>query len=887
MADDITKSTEQLKQQIENAKLLKEAMEDLGVTGSSAFTELSKKMEDGSIQSGLIKQSYDEIVKSIQDVLGGQFKYATELEKTLLLNQEIAKAESLRLQKAIEIEKVQKSINENTAKREELEAALAEKRKEEGQFNKKNKKQQAGKYRQVLKEREALEAKLNLLGEQDKALEGQKTELNKIIGLTDDELDTINDTVMALRKANEERKKAEEADAKNLKIQEIAEGVAQNRLEATLGIKDTTADFADLLIDASGDAEALEATAQGIKKAFTKAFSPKVLMKTVKNLGKDLFKKAADFSKKSLVGVDSLQQKYEDLDQRIVQVTGASQKFGLAAQELSVTMRKQGFAMNEVENAMGGLYMSSAAFTRLSEKEQKSMGEMSLQLSRLGVSTDTFSASMDKMLKVLKIGPAETRELTEDLTKFGRALGMGPNKMLQQFNAQMPLLARYGKEKGIEMFKQLATTAHLAGVEMSDLINVAKKFDTFEGAAEAAAKLNFVLGGPLINSMEMLNATEEERIQKLREAMIASGKSFQQMNRWEKDLVAQQLNTTVDIAQAIFTDDSMDTIAEATAKIQEETKGIKALKVESKDATTEIQNRTAAAENAIVADGLLADALEWVNKKVTNLTGLLSGFAPIMLFVTMGFQVLQGALMLAGGLGGAGFLTKMLTPLMNAFKGASGGAGGLIKTLAGKLGLAGAFVAVGYAAFETGKWLKGAIDSMEGSDTKKNVTKGFFAGATGLAVGLGASLLSFVAAPVAIGLGLAAAGGMAAGLFEDGTDSLPRYANGIDSIGSKAALTKWGQAIITGDSSDGKAKPELTVAPPASSVINNKNLETMGSVIANITNPPPTQTMAPAVDMTREQTINLVLKLDEDVLARHSAKTAKKVIDQTFEFTVG
>ena len=72
-------------------------------------------------------------------------------------------------------------------------------------------------------------------------------------------------------------------------------------------------------------------------------------------------------------------------------------------------------------------------------------------------------------------------------------------------------------------------------------MGITNQFNTFEGAAEAAGKLNAVLGGGVINSMDLLNAKEEERIRLVIQAMELSGKNFDSMNQHERLMMANTL----------------------------------------------------------------------------------------------------------------------------------------------------------------------------------------------------------------------------------------------------------------------------------------------------------------------------------------------------------
>ena len=50
-----------------------------------------------------------------------------------------------------------------------------------------------------------------------------------------------------------------------------------------------------------------------------------------------------------------------------------------------------------------------------------------------------------------------------------------------------------------------------AALGIGDLITIAAQFDTFEKSASAVGRLNAMLGGPFLNSVQMVYATESER----------------------------------------------------------------------------------------------------------------------------------------------------------------------------------------------------------------------------------------------------------------------------------------------------------------------------------------------------------------------------------------
>ena len=82
----------------------------------------------------------------------------------------------------------------------------------------------------------------------------------------------------------------------------------------------------------------------------------------------------------------------------------------------------------------------------------------------------------------------------------------------------------------IGLQKMSATT----GVSFDGLMSAfGSSLDTFQGAATKAGKLNQILGKSAFNSMELLTMTEVERAETVRNAITESGRSVEQMGKFE------------------------------------------------------------------------------------------------------------------------------------------------------------------------------------------------------------------------------------------------------------------------------------------------------------------------------------------------------------------
>jgi phage-related protein len=90
------------------------------------------------------------------------------------------------------------------------------------------------------------------------------------------------------------------------------------------------------------------------------------------------------------------------------------------------------------------------------------------------------------------------------------------------------------------------------GVELQDSMTVFNKFQTFEDAATTTAQLSQSFG-MMIDSMQLLKAeSPDQMLEMYRDAFLATGKSFQDMDRFNRSLLIQQTGLTEQAAQALF-----------------------------------------------------------------------------------------------------------------------------------------------------------------------------------------------------------------------------------------------------------------------------------------------------------------------------------------------
>ena len=211
-----------------------------------------------------------------------------------------------------------------------------------------------------------------------------------------------------------------------------------------------------------------------------------------------------------------------------------------------------GVTTAETGQAMGALQSSMADFTRMSRADQKSILNTTTVMQELGVSAQTSAQIFDKATKSLGYQNSEIRGIADELHATAQSLGVPFSQIADDFNMVATELAFYG-ESAIDVFKDLSKQSKATGLSMQQLLKVGgQAFNTFDGAAQKVGRLNAILGGPYLNSIDMLNASEAERIDLIKQSMDASGQMFNDLGKYEQMAIADALGVSTEEARRLF-----------------------------------------------------------------------------------------------------------------------------------------------------------------------------------------------------------------------------------------------------------------------------------------------------------------------------------------------
>lgn len=347
----------------------------------------------------------------------------------------------------------------------------------------------------------------------------------------------------------------------------------------------------------------------------------------------------------------------DEIEASFVRATGASREFATEAFELRFALSAVGVSGKQAVETMESLYNNMSEFSQLSKTSRNDFNELAAMIDHLGGN----AAGMGQTLtKVAGMSISQTSATMTRLYGVADSLGIPFSQISDDVQAMGPLFAKFGTE-AVDIFEGLQAASKATGLSVNELYGVVSQFDSFENAAQAAGRLHAALGVN-IDSYTLLNASEEERILILQDLMAASGKTFEELSRYEKIELSNALGASLEETAQIFgtTRGEVEKTAAALlyAGMTEEE-----LEEKVKAGTTAMEKLGLVMQNLAIAAEPLVDIIQFLADVFLGFTELLQnvfgekfgGFiaAALALGIGLGSLVLVGKLVM-GTFGGVG-----------------------------------------------------------------------------------------------------------------------------------------------------------------------------------------------------------------------------------------
>ncbi len=268
------------------------------------------------------------------------------------------------------------------------------------------------------------------------------------------------------------------------------------------GMKDEGKSFFQLL--SNNGAQGLNAVAMGMKAVLTPA-----------NLMAAGMTKLFGITKKLVLELDELYAGYAKMGGMIEMDRGGI--MGGALDKSISQGRGLGIGKEASFAAGAGLYESYAEFSNLNEDARADLMAFTAQLEQVGVSAQTTGKLMNIMTRQFGSSVEGAKADIAEMEEYGRSIGVTSSKMMNDMLASMEVLSMYG-EKSKQIFKELARDAKKAGIEVGVLVGLEEKFTTFENSAQLAGTINSMAGRIVLDPMQLMMATGDEKMALMRQA---------------------------------------------------------------------------------------------------------------------------------------------------------------------------------------------------------------------------------------------------------------------------------------------------------------------------------------------------------------------------------
>ena len=355
----------------------------------------------------------------------------------------------------------------------------------------------------------------------------------------DESLDTINTLRGSLQEANQRLAAHKDALQAAVAAQQAYTKQAEAGYSATKNLAQQVGLMGDSWESATSSIFMTKGGLAGIFKGFTEIIKPMNLAGSVMN-----------------AVIESTIQLALEMDTASVSFnksTGMVGMFDNNISRLRKPMIELGIHTGELYENVGLLATEIGTFTDMSDTQQDSMLRGVSVLDKFGISAQQTTNNVTTMMAAMGMSGEEAVKMQQSLFLLAEENHISANKMMSDFSAVADDMAAFG-DQGVEVFADLAVAAEKSNMAVSDLLSITQKFDTFDGATEAVGRLNALLGGPFLNSLEMVMVTDPtERMRMLSDALTATGRSFQDMSYYERKAIADAagLQSTSDLAKVM------------------------------------------------------------------------------------------------------------------------------------------------------------------------------------------------------------------------------------------------------------------------------------------------------------------------------------------------
>lgn len=265
-------------------------------------------------------------------------------------------------------------------------------------------------------------------------------------------------------------------------------------------------------------------------------------------------------SKEVLRGGTEIANAYEKIREQFGDLTkstakdvidfGKSMATGMITPTLSAR-RVFGSLAEAMDQALEVAAEAPATFQLLSDQFEENGLQIMAMAKGLGIGKEELTALQQRAVAT----GTSLVDLESEITKYAKGMsaqfGLNSKAMSRDMGRAMKDVKHFANST-IKEIAQATTYAHKLGLELKDITGVLDKFNTFDEAAENVSKLSQAFGIN-VDAMKLVEAkTPAEALDMLKQAMNAAGKSADQMNRHELQLLASTVGMSEEQVRMAF-----------------------------------------------------------------------------------------------------------------------------------------------------------------------------------------------------------------------------------------------------------------------------------------------------------------------------------------------
>lgn len=240
--------------------------------------------------------------------------------------------------------------------------------------------------------------------------------------------------------------------------------------------------------------------------------------------------------------------------------TGLTNKFSTVLDSATHNLTRYGFSADEVSKSIAELTESNLLFTSYTEDTQNILIENNNIMGKMGYNTANLAKQQVNLTKVMKKSPEQAVKFQQGMQKLQKQLGLTSQQMQGASEASQEAMSIIGDTTGME-FSRLTQIMQKTGLGMEKLLSLSDKFNTFEGAADSVGKLNALMGGPYLNSVNMLEETDpSKRLAMISENLRAAGVTWESLGPQSRRAYAAALGLEKVTDLSLLLSDKIDLI---------------------------------------------------------------------------------------------------------------------------------------------------------------------------------------------------------------------------------------------------------------------------------------------------------------------------------------